>query len=376
MYKLHIAGTQIPVVPGKIEIKVNGKNETVTLVNEGEVNLIKPAGLSDIEFELLLPAQPYSFAIYDTGFKEPEYYLELFRYLKSSKSYFTIDLAREFPAGDPEGKGINQRSFFYFRVTLESYTIIEDAEEGFDLKVKLKFKEYHPFGTKTLVPNLDGTGYIIKKTDIKNPVRVVEVRQGESLYDVCMREFGKADAETVENIYKLNKAEIDSKNIGDVSYVVNNRELWADGEYTSRANAAALIDKAFLGGHINFGDDKPNIHWAQPYIISLNHKNALDNVDDWIQGADGNISQALLLALVDKITDGTVSDYVGRETDHWGRNHLDSLCDKGIILEPDKWLDFDGPVLNQNTVALLNKALAATVSRYSVYEGSRLKLYQ
>ena len=40
-----------PVTPEKISIKINGNNKTVNLINEGEINILKKAGLTDIEFE-------------------------------------------------------------------------------------------------------------------------------------------------------------------------------------------------------------------------------------------------------------------------------------------------------------------------------------
>ena len=41
MYELYIDGVLFPVTPGSLNIKINNKNKTITLINEGEVNLIK-----------------------------------------------------------------------------------------------------------------------------------------------------------------------------------------------------------------------------------------------------------------------------------------------------------------------------------------------
>ena len=39
--------------------------------------------------------------------------------------------------------------------------------------------------------------------------------------------------------------------------------------------------------------------------------------------------------------------YKNRKTDHWGRNFLDSLCDKGIITDVKYWdSDFESTVEN------------------------------
>jgi len=52
-----------------------------------------------------------------------------------------------------------------------------------------------------------------------------------------------------------------------------------------------------------------------------------------------------------------LAQYQGRTTDHWGRNHLDSLCDKGIVTTPDAWTDFEGEIAKGNLLAILYKAL-------------------
>ena len=63
MYELYIDGVLFPVTPGSLNIKINNKNKTITLINEGEVNLIKSPGLSDITIpELLLPINKYPFS--------------------------------------------------------------------------------------------------------------------------------------------------------------------------------------------------------------------------------------------------------------------------------------------------------------------------
>ena len=62
-YKLYLDGVLFPVAPSKVTVKINNQNETVTLINEGEANILKAAGLSDVEFDLLLPNTEYPFAI-------------------------------------------------------------------------------------------------------------------------------------------------------------------------------------------------------------------------------------------------------------------------------------------------------------------------
>ena len=54
-YDLYLNGVLMPVTPGKIQTKLKGNNKTIELINEGEVNVIKPSGLTEFSFELLFP---------------------------------------------------------------------------------------------------------------------------------------------------------------------------------------------------------------------------------------------------------------------------------------------------------------------------------
>ena len=84
-YRLYLDGTLFPVIPSKLTLKINGNNETVTLINEGEAVILKQPGLTDIEFELLLPAVEYAFAVYPDGFRKPQFYTEKLEALMTAK---------------------------------------------------------------------------------------------------------------------------------------------------------------------------------------------------------------------------------------------------------------------------------------------------
>lgn len=88
-----------PVAPAKLSIKINNQNKTLTLINGGEVNLIKSPGLTDIAIdELLLPAvQKYPFAVYENGFQNAKYYLKKLEKWKKSKKPVTFTMSRTTP---------------------------------------------------------------------------------------------------------------------------------------------------------------------------------------------------------------------------------------------------------------------------------------
>lgn len=139
--------------------------------------------------------------------------------------------------------------------------------------------------------------------------------------------------------------------------IVENKEIWSCYDSpTTKSMAVALIDKS-TGGMWTSNEDNASIHWVQPNVISLCGKGIITDKSQWLTDPDASISCAMLLALIDKATGGMKEAYIGRNTDHWGRNHLDSLCDKGIVTTPDAWTCFEGEVTRANCMALIYKAL-------------------
>ena len=56
MYDIYIDRMLIPVNPAKITYSMKNRNETVSLINASEVNLLKSEGLKEISFKIVLPA--------------------------------------------------------------------------------------------------------------------------------------------------------------------------------------------------------------------------------------------------------------------------------------------------------------------------------
>lgn len=377
-YKFYIAGTQLPVPPGEFEIVYNNKNERMTLADGSEINIIRKPGIKDFGMgEILLPAVPYPFAEYPTNFEQkdgtvknfipPIQYLELFRTLKTERLPFQLDIYRELPTGE-------DTYYTNETVTLEDYSARESAENGFDVVVSLKFAEYKQFGTQYVELSEDGISYKTVRADDKRINRVVQAQKGDTLIDIAKREFGAVNQELIDYLYVINKE--DTSAAGCLAEI-NNPEEWADEEYTTQPNAVALIDKSFMGGFQPHDDILPGNSWAEKHVISLYYKKIIDAKNEWLANIvlDKYIKTAEILALVDKATGGMLAVYENRtDVDHWGRNHLDSLCDKEIIREPEKWTDFEGKVLNKHTKSLVTQAILYDAGNMKLYEGQSVKL--
>ncbi len=203
-YDFYLNRCLLPIAPPKLEIKINNANETITLINEGQVNILKKAELTDIEFECRIPQVSYPFAVYQSGFRGASYFLDYFESLKTGKKPFQFLVSRTLP----NGKVLFSTNI---KVSMESYTITEDAKDNFDLLVKIKLKQYREYGTKTIT---------IKQGDSSPKAEVEETRaaetspapasaqtytvtKGDCLWNIAKKFYG--DGAKYQQLYDANK---------------------------------------------------------------------------------------------------------------------------------------------------------------------------
>ena len=178
MYYMYIDKILFPVTPGKLQVNINGSNKTLTLINEGEVNLIKSPALTDISVEVLLPTlTQYPFAVYSETFRTPDWYLERLEEWKQKKDPVPFKILRNFPGEDRALWDTN------ILVTIEDYKIVEDADsQGLDVTVNISMKEYRDWGAKKLVRNKFGKKALVDKIRrVKSPAKSYVVKKGDSL---------------------------------------------------------------------------------------------------------------------------------------------------------------------------------------------------
>lgn len=208
MYYFYLGGVLLPVAPEKFKLKVNNANKTITLINEGEVNFLREAKLTDLEFDALIPAVQYPFAKYDGGFKSPAYYISHFERLKTSKSPFQFIAVRQMP----NGKVLFDTNM---TVSMENYTVQEQSGQGFDLTVSFDLKQYRPYGTKkvtvsnntaTITPQRDTSGSPEPKQNT-----TYTVKKGDCLWNIAKAIYG--DGSKYTKIYEANKDKITNPNL-------------------------------------------------------------------------------------------------------------------------------------------------------------------
>lgn len=134
-YDVYLGAMRLPVAPQKCELRIKNRNETLSLLADGEINLLKAPGLSEISFECLLPQVPYPFAHHGGAFRPADWYLGQIERLKLDRKPFQFIVSRAMPTG----KALYATNM---KVSLEEYTVLEEAENGFDVTVKIELRQY------------------------------------------------------------------------------------------------------------------------------------------------------------------------------------------------------------------------------------------
>lgn len=206
-YSFFLDKCLLPIAPQKLQVKINNANKTVTLIDEGQINILKTAELTDVEFECEIPQVNYPYAIYKSSFLSAGFFLDYFERLKTSKKPFQFIVSRTMPNG---------RVLFAtnIKVSMESYTITEQAKNGFDLTVKIKLKQYREYATKTVNIKIAAS----KPKATVQQTRAAEtspapassqtytVVKGDCLWNIAKRFYGNGSKYTV--IYNANKGVI------------------------------------------------------------------------------------------------------------------------------------------------------------------------
>lgn len=135
----------LPITPGALNIKTPTLNSTITLINDGEINIPKGDGLREISFEFLIPSvQKYPFATWQLGSYTATALIPLLRAMKAEAAPISFIVVRLSPKGKFE-------YFTAIRCTIEEMEFKEDAEEyGLDTMCSVSLKEFWPYGTKRI----------------------------------------------------------------------------------------------------------------------------------------------------------------------------------------------------------------------------------
>lgn len=239
-YRVYLDNVLLPVPPAKLELSIKNRNKVLNIVSGGEINVLKTPGLSEIKFPALLPNQAYSFAVYESGFQDAQYYLDVLERLKVDKKSFPLRVLRVGPGGAQVMASTS------LTVSLEDYTIREDAEQyGTDMAVDLTFRQYQPYGTKVIILSGDSSGTEVNQRDaaLTSELTTYTVGKDDTLYLIAKKLLGDGGKWT--EIYDLNKDVIEEAARKDGCASSSNGNIIYEGtvlKIPEKASAQAVAD--------------------------------------------------------------------------------------------------------------------------------------
>ena len=245
MYYFFLGAIPLPVTPSSLNIKTPSKNQTVTLINDGEINILKTPGLREISFEFLLPqnrypfmnpyalAKEYTATVYipllntlngvklNTGIQKVDEFASPVMDVLTSKPPFQFIVTRMSPDGEI-------RYFTNIKCQIEDLEYDEDAvNHGSDVMCKITLREYKEYGTQSLLGvvataaqfGVAATSFFVesneRSTSSKSTPTKYTVKEGDTLWNICKEQLG--DGQKYKEIAELNNiANPDVIHVGQV----------------------------------------------------------------------------------------------------------------------------------------------------------------
>ena len=202
-YSCYLGGVRMPT-PAKLTVKIKGTNKTLVLLNEGEVNFLREAGLTELQVPFVFPML--------TGGQSPDYYLGLLEKLKTGKKSTRFILTRV----SPDGRRLFDTNL---AVSLEDYTITEDAKNGLDVAVEASLKQWRSYGTKTVAVKKPAQGGKLRLAKAEKErdagtapaAKTYTVQPWDCLWAIAAKFYGKGSDYT--RIAQANASQITRPNL-------------------------------------------------------------------------------------------------------------------------------------------------------------------
>lgn len=226
-YDVYIDGLILPITPGEITSKFGSTNEVITLINEGEINILKSPSLTEISFEARFPMRNYPYSREPLDFQA---YYKHFNDLKSNKKPFRFIVSRQTLKGVPTW-------YTNLEMALEEFEVKESADEGDDVIISFELKQYKNYGVKTLrtnIPNNPNSNVSVsdnprpepepQSPPIKQNAKYM-TQQEDTWWSIAQAAYG--DGSKWNIIYEANKDKFSSprdSNIAGVAIIVPNMD--------------------------------------------------------------------------------------------------------------------------------------------------------
>ena len=255
VHELHFV---FPVTPGEVKMTIPSKNETVDLISMGEINIIRGPGLVEIEFEARYPMRQYP---YSRGDGQDFFrHWDRFKYAKEHREPVDFGINRPSKAVTNHN-GYKPGWNTQMKVTIEDMDFTETADEGDDILVNFKLKQYKYYGVVKVTKEENSTSSSTEErptdTATTDETKSHEVVYGDTLWGMAQKYYGDGTKYTL--IYDANKdvLEQDAKDHGYASSSNGNvlfpgitlsiPSLNNEGKYHDRLSAANDMVNASWG---------------------------------------------------------------------------------------------------------------------------------
>lgn len=204
----------LPITPGELNITVGSNNKVVTLINEGDVNILKSPALTEVSFDARFPMRkyPYSREAWNVSQYETwsfQKYFDRFKDIKENKRSFRFMVVRN------DGKG-NVTWDTNMLVALESMDIKESADQGDDVIISFKLKQYKEYGIQKISINQSSSNTTStssgnrdqSKAPDKQTSKTHVIQSGDTLWSIAKKYYGDGAKHSL--IYKTNMSVIEA----------------------------------------------------------------------------------------------------------------------------------------------------------------------
>lgn len=217
-FKIDDTVLTFPITPEELKITSGSNNETITLINEGEVNLLKSPSLTEVEFEARFPMRNYPYSRDPEDFQT---YFDVFKELKEEKNPFRFIVARSTPNG-------SRTWDTNLQMALEEFELTESVDNGDDVLISFTLKQYKEYGVKIVkvITETKSTKKTTKKTTKTKKTttstskksrkakkktkkaKYYTVKNGDCLWNIAKKFYGSGSK--WKKIYNANKSKIES----------------------------------------------------------------------------------------------------------------------------------------------------------------------
>ncbi len=190
-----------PIPPSELSIKVGSNNKTVNLISEGDINVLKSPSLVEVEFEARFPMRKYPYA---STFQSFTTYFKKFEELKEKRKSFRFIVART----TPNGKRTWDTNLL---VALEEFDLKESVDEGDDVLITFKLKQFKEYGVKRVTnkSTVNSTVKTTRSTDNRtSSTKTYTVKPGDCLWNIAKKFYGSGTE--WNTIYGINKSTIEA----------------------------------------------------------------------------------------------------------------------------------------------------------------------